>query len=70
MKKLICLLKHNKRLMKINECEKEQFENDDRAITVYKCKYCGTDFFVRTRYLKAHFKNPEDIEFDKVEDCF
>lgn len=69
MKKLICLLGHNKRIMKISECEKEQFENDARAITVYKCKHCRKDIFVTTRHINAHF-NPKDIVFDKVEDCF
>ena len=60
MKKLICLLGHNKMLMERNECEKEQFENDNRAITVYKCKYCGADIAAFTRYMKSHFRNPKD----------
>jgi len=62
MKNLICLLGHNKMLMKLNECEKEQFENDNRAITIYKCKYCGADIIVLTRYMKSHFRNPKDLK--------
>lgn len=60
MKKLICLLGHNKRLMKINDCIKERFENEDRAIVVYTCKYCDADIHVRTLYINAKFKNPKD----------
>lgn len=68
MKKLVCFLRHNKRIMKISECEKEYFENDNRAITVYKCKYCGEDMFVMTRHIKYVLKNKKDIKFNKVED--
>ena len=60
MKKWICLLGHNKKLMKINECEKEQFKNDNREITVYTCKYCGTDILVRTRCMIAQLKDNFD----------
>jgi len=57
MKKLICYLNHNPHLMRIRDCNTENFENEDRAITVYKCKYCGKDLLVRTRFIKAKFNN-------------
>lgn len=57
MKKLICMLGHNARLMKTNECLTEDFENKNRAIRIFKCKYCGKDIFTVTRYKKIHFAN-------------
>ncbi|MBS4893764.1 MAG: hypothetical protein KHZ90_08315 [Veillonella parvula] len=52
MKKLVCLLGHNKYLMKIKDCNKENFKNENRAISVYTCKYCGKDILVVTKYVK------------------
>ena len=63
MKKLICLLGHPKRIMKFNELTSELFENDNRAITVYDCKYCGKHIFTRTRSYNAKVK--EELCFDK-----
>ncbi len=40
MKKLICLLGHPKRIMKVNECEVERLENDDKVVRMYTCNYC------------------------------
>lgn len=57
MKKLICIIGHNKSIMKLKDCEKEKFENNNRAITVYKCKYCGEDVVVVTRHINGQFKN-------------
>lgn len=56
MKNVKCLFNH--RFIKINECIKENFENDDKAITIYRCKYCDKVLWVRDRYIKGHFKNP------------
>lgn len=55
--KLKCLLFHKG--LKVNECNKEYFKNEDRAITVYSCKYCGKTVAVIDRYKIAHFKMPE-----------
>lgn len=63
MKKLICLLGHNKRLMRLNECDTEYFENDDKSIALYSCKYCGEFIFAKTRYVKAKVN---ELYFDDV----
>lgn len=52
MKRLICLLGHNKYLMKTKDCNKENFENENRSIKLYTCKYCGKDILVVTKYIK------------------
>lgn len=71
MKKIICLLGHNKHLMKINECTKEDFENENKEIRIYTCKYCDKVIFVRTRFVKSHFQNPnKEIHFENCDDLF
>lgn len=57
MKKLICLLHHPLKLTKTTDCEAEDFENENRAIRIYKCKHCGKDVVVITKCLKAKFFN-------------
>lgn len=52
MKRLICLLGHSKHLMKIKHCNTENFENENRSIRVYTCKYCNKDILVVTKYIK------------------
>jgi hypothetical protein len=54
MKKLICLLGHNKKLMKTSDCKTEKFENDSRKIVVHKCKYCDADVSVQEMCLKGY----------------
>lgn len=55
MKKIICLLGHNKHLMKFKDCSREEFENENRKITVFTCRHCGKDVAVYTNCLNAHF---------------
>lgn len=55
--------------MRLNECEKETFENYDRAITVLKCKYCGEDITVFTRYVKSTFRKPNEDSKDYAVNC-
>jgi len=66
MKKLICLLGHPKRIMRFDELTADYFENENRAITVYECKYCGKHIYTRTRFLIARVK--EELCFDKWEE--
>lgn len=40
MRKLKCILGHNKKLMKLDEVITEQYKNDNEIIKTYKCKYC------------------------------
>ncbi|WP_154698319.1 hypothetical protein, partial [Clostridium botulinum] len=58
MKKLICLLHHPLRLTKTTDCNTEDFENDNRTIRIYKCKYCGKDILVTTRCINGKFCKP------------
>ncbi|WP_455797546.1 hypothetical protein [Clostridium butyricum] len=46
---------HNKILMKVSDCRKEIFENENRQITVYSCKYCNKDVLVMTNHINAKF---------------
>lgn len=55
MKNLKCLLGHNLRIMKLKDCRKEFFENDDKGIVVYWCKYCNRAVYTHEKYRKAHF---------------
>lgn len=67
MKKLICLLGHNKHLLKLSELTREDFENENQAISVYTCKYCGKFIFTRIRYVNVH---PKKLHFEKSDDLF
>ena len=64
MKKLICLLGHNKHFMRVRDCTLEKFKNENRGITVYKCKYCGKDILVQENFIVAKFKNPDELILD------
>ncbi|NEZ47803.1 hypothetical protein FDF74_11485 [Clostridium niameyense] len=65
-KKLICLLHHPLRLTKIRDCDVEDFENENREIRVYKCKYCGKDILVRERCIKIEFDKPFESNIKRV----
>lgn len=56
MKKFICIMGHPKRFMCISMCDVNDFENDDEAIRVYRCKYCGEYVAAYTRFVKAKLK--------------
>lgn len=62
MKKLICLLHHPLKLTKTTDCEAEDFENENRAIRVYKCKYCGEDVVAITKHINGKFKRPVNLD--------
>jgi len=51
--------------MRVRDCTLEKFKNEDRGITVYKCKYCGKDVLVQERFIVAHFKNPNLKDSDE-----
>jgi len=68
MKKLICLLGHPKRIMRLNDCNIEKFKNENRSIAILKCKYCNKDVVVYTRYTIAKVK--EELGFNNWNDIF
>lgn len=53
LRKLKCMLYHNH--YTTEDCNIENFENDNRAITIYECKYCKKPLLIVTNYVKAHY---------------
>ena len=64
MKKIMCIIGHPKRLTPVSSCNVYDFENDDEAIRIYRCKYCGDYVGGYTRFVKSKFK---ETHFDKVD---
>ena len=65
MKKFLCLIGHPKRLTRISECNIDDFENDDEAIRVYRCKYCGKEItIVKMRSSNSHYYDDEWVEYE------